>query len=232
MTATPRYFTGRVVKAAGEADLEVVSMDDEALFGPVFHRLTFAQAIERDLLTDYQVVIVGVDDPTYRAYAERGRVRHQDDGKKVENARTLAAQIGLAKAARDYDLRRIISFHGRVKKVAGVRRVLPDVVAWMPESERLSGAVHADYVSGEMPSGQRDVKLDRLRKLDPGERCLLANARCLAEGVDVPALDGVAFIDPRRSPIDIAQAVGRAIRKSEDKTVGTIVLPVFIEQTE
>lgn len=71
-----------------------------------------------------------------------------------------------------------------------------------------------------------------MRNLEPGERRLLANARCLAEGVDVPALDGVAFIDPRRSTIDIAQAVGRAIRKAQDKTVGTIVLPVFIEQTE
>ena len=49
--------------------------------------------------------------------------------------------------------------------------------------------------------------------------------------MDVPALDGVAFIDPRRSTIDIAQAVGRAIRKSADKSVGTIVLPVFVEQT-
>ncbi|OYY62895.1 MAG: hypothetical protein B7Y51_07330, partial [Burkholderiales bacterium 28-67-8] len=58
---------------------------------------------------------------------------------------------------------------------------------------------------------------------------LLANARCLSEGVDVPSLDGVAFIDPRSSQIDIIQAVGRAIRLSASKTAGTIVLPVFIE---
>jgi predicted helicase len=58
---------------------------------------------------------------------------------------------------------------------------------------------------------------------------LLANARCLAEGVDVPTLDGVAFIDPRRSEVDIVQAVGRAIRKTDDKTVGTVIIPVFIE---
>ncbi len=73
MTATPRYFTGRVVQEAQEADFEVASMDDEAEFGPVFHRLGFAEAIERDLLTDYQVVVVGVDDATYRDWAQRGR---------------------------------------------------------------------------------------------------------------------------------------------------------------
>jgi hypothetical protein len=76
------------------------------------------------------------------------------------------------------------------------------------------------------------VLLRHLKTLDDGERGLLANARCLAEGVDVPALDGVAFIDPRRSEVDIVQAVGRAIRKSEAKMVGTIVIPVFIDAEE
>ena len=65
-----------------------------------------------------------------------------------------------------------------------------------------------------------------------GERGLLTNARCLAEGVDVPTLDGVAFIDPRRSEVDIVQAVGRAIRLADDKTVGTVVIPVFIDTDE
>jgi predicted helicase len=75
MTATPRYFTGRVVKEANKADFEVASMDNEAAFGPVFHRLGFAEAIQRDLLTDYRVAVVGVDDATYRDWAERGPVR-------------------------------------------------------------------------------------------------------------------------------------------------------------
>lgn len=83
-----------------------------------------------------------------------------------------------------------------------------------------------------MPSGQREVRLDRLRDLNDNERGLLTNARCLSEGVDVPTLDGVTFVDTRRSQVDIVQAVGRAIRKAENKTVGTIILPVFIESTE
>jgi predicted helicase len=73
MTATPRYFTGRVLKAAQEVDLEVASMDDQNKFGLVFHRLTFGDAIKRDLLTDYQVAVVGVDDATYKQWAETAR---------------------------------------------------------------------------------------------------------------------------------------------------------------
>ena len=81
-----------------------------------------------------------------------------------------------------------------------------------------------------MTSGEREVRLNQLREIGPGERGVLTNARCLTEGVDVPTLDGVAFVDPRRSQVDIVQAVGRAMRKADDKTVGTIVIPVFVDE--
>jgi predicted helicase len=184
MTATPRYFTGRVVREANNADFEVASMDDEAAFGPVLHRLGFAEAIERDLLTDYQVVVVGVDDATYREWAQRGRFV-TIDGTKVTGARALAGQIGLAKAIRRYDLHRTITFHSRVKRARGFAHSLPEVVAWMPPRQRPTGHLWSDYASGEMSAGQRNVLLQHLRTVERGERGLLANARCLAEGVDV-----------------------------------------------
>lgn len=228
MTATPRYFTGRVLRAAQDADYEVASMDDQAKFGSVFHKLSFGEAIKRDLLTDYQVAIIGVDDATYREWAERGAFVTLD-GVKVIDATTLAGQIGLAKAMRKYKLHRVISFHARVKRAREFAASMPDVLAWMPAQQRPKGELWSRYASGEMPAGDRYVLLQHLGRLDDGDRGLLANARCLAEGVDLPTLDGVAFIDPRRSEVDIVQAVGRAIRKSEDKTVGTIVIPVFID---
>jgi superfamily II DNA or RNA helicase len=228
MTATPRYFTGRVIKAAGEADLEVASMDDETKFGRVFHRLGFSEAIRRDLLTDYQVAIVAVDDATYRAYADKGTLVTRD-GKTITDARSLAGQIGLAKAMRKYDLRRVISFHSRVTRAREFATEMPAVIDWMSASQRPAGGVWSRYASGAMSAGERHVLLQHLRRLDSDERGLLANARCLAEGVDVPTLDGVAFIDPRRSEVDIVQAVGRAIRKADDKVIGTIVIPVFVD---
>jgi superfamily II DNA or RNA helicase len=228
MTATPRYFTGRVLKAAQDADYEIASMDDEAKFGRVFHRLGFGEAIKCELLTDYQVAIVGVDDTTYLEWAKKG-VLVTRDGVKVTDAASLAGQIGLTKAIRKYDLHRVISFHSRVKRAREFAGSMPEVLAWMPARQRPKGDLWSRYASGEMPAGDRYVLLQHLGHLDDGDRGLLANARCLAEGVDVPTLDGVAFIDPRRSEVDIVQAVGRAIRKSEDKTVGTIVIPVFID---
>src|SRR5262249_12617667 len=101
MTATPRYFSERIVRVAGADDFEIASMSDPTRFGTVFHALSFAQAIRQDLLTDYQVVIVGVDDAGLRDFAERGRFVTIDH-EMVTDARRLASQIGVAKAMRDY----------------------------------------------------------------------------------------------------------------------------------
>lgn len=92
MTATPRYLAGRIIREAKDANFEIASMDDVATFGPVFHRLNFAQAIELGLLSDYQVVIVGVDDATYKAWVETRKYVTRD-GTKITDARTLAGQI-------------------------------------------------------------------------------------------------------------------------------------------
>lgn len=229
MTATPRYFTQRVIRAAGEVDWDIASMDDAMRFGPVFHSLSFSEAIDQKLLTDYQVSIVGVDNETFRRYVAR-RQLVTTDGRRIRDARSLATEIILAKSMRRFDLRRVISFHNRVVRARAFSRRFPQIVAWMPSSQRPRGPLWAKHVSGDMPTGTRDALLWHFRHLDESERGLLTNARCLGEGVDVPTLDGVAFIDPRRSQVDIVQAVGRAIRRSETKRLGTIVLPVFINR--
>lgn len=231
MTATPRYFSGRVIREAKEADFAYASMDDKEKFGAVFHRLGFSAAIKRGLLTDYQVAVVGVDDAMYREWAERGALVTLD-GRTPISAQALAGQIGLAKAMRKYRLQRTISFHSRVSSAKQFATSMRGVLAWMPARQRPNGRLWAEHASGEMSAGQRGRLIQRLSELAKGERGLLTNARCLAEGVDVPALDGVAFIDPRRSEVDIVQAVGRAIRLAPEKTVGTIVIPVFIDTAD
>jgi hypothetical protein len=122
----------------------------------------------------------------------------------------------------------VISFHGRVKAARAFSVETPNVIAWMPRKARPLGELWSQHVAGTMTSGHRDRLLLRFRNLANGERGLLSNARCLAEGVDVPSIDGIAFIDPKHSTVDIIQAVGRAIRTAPDKRIGTIVVPVFL----
>jgi superfamily II DNA or RNA helicase len=227
-TATPRTYSINVKRVAEDRGVEVVGMDDEAVFGTVLHSLPFGEAIKRKLLTDYRVVIIGVDSPTIAEWIANRELLKTDSG--IENdAESLATQIGLLKAFKDYDLKRVISFHSRVNRAESFTQDIQQVIGWIGKEHRPSGLMKTDFVSGAMPSDKRRRKLAQLKGLTAGERGLLCNARCLSEGVDVPTLDGVAFIDPRSSQIDIIQAVGRAIRLSDEKKAGTIVLPVFIE---
>jgi superfamily II DNA or RNA helicase len=226
-TATPRTYSSNVKKTAEDRGVEVVGMDDEEVFGKTLFALNFGEAIKRGLLTDYQVVIIGVDNPTISAWIENRELLKAESGIEMD-AESLASQVGLIKAIKDYDLHRMISFHSRVKRAEEFSQDIHKVISWIDERHKPSGELKSDFVTGEMPTEKRRKKLSQLKNLQGNQRGLLANARCLSEGVDVPSLDGVAFIDPRSSQIDIIQAVGRAIRLSSNKKVGTIILPVFI----
>ena len=115
MTATPRIYKAHIRKKAEENEIEIASMDDESVFGPVLHHLTFGQAIANDppLLTDYRVVVVGVNEETYKEMVEDRTLIKTETGIK-DDARSLATQVGLAKAVKKYDLKRVISFHSRI----------------------------------------------------------------------------------------------------------------------
>ena len=226
-TATPRTYSTALKKGAEGRGIEIIGMDNEAVFGRQLYTLNFGQAIKDGWLTNYQVVIVGVDNPMIASYIEnREFVKTETELEK--DAETLAAQVALLKAMKDYDLHRVISFHSKVDRADDFANDLKEVAQWVDEQHRPSGVIHADFVSGQMPTFARRQKLATLKNAKDNERTLLTNARCLSEGVDVPSLDGVAFIDPKGSQVDIIQAVGRAIRLSPNKQAGTIVLPVFI----
>ncbi len=238
MTATPRYFTQRARQRAADEDLEVASMDDPALFGPEFHVLKFSDAINAKpmpLLTDYRVVVIGVTNAEAAQWVEKGKLVRTNEGAEGD-ARTLAAQIGLAKAMREYDLRRVITFHRSIARASRFvdderRDSLPAIIEALRPASRPSGKLWARHISGETPASKRASMLRALAELPADTRGIIANCACLGEGVDVPALDGIAFIDPKGSMVDIIQAVGRVIRLSEDKSIGTIVLPVFIDES-
>ena len=243
MTATPRISTVRGRKS--EVPDEIVAMDDVKHFGPVVHTLPFGQAISDGLLSEYQLVVLGIQEEEVLRCVQSGTPvelksavkTDAREGKIQSNARTLAGQIGLAKAMRKYDMRRGITFHGLHKNASRFAALFPTICEWMPTDERPSGRVWATAVYGspKMSSGQRQPHLDQLKAVGTEERGLLCNVRCLGEGVDIPTVDGIAFIDPMESQLAIVQAVGRAIRKprgASEAGISTIVIPVMVGTDE
>ncbi|MEH1124752.1 DEAD/DEAH box helicase [Micromonospora sp. CPCC 206061] len=220
MTATPRIVTGKG---------PTISMDDEKVFGPVVHRLTFAKAIQLGLLADYRLVAAIVTDAELAALTEREVLTL--DGRPVP-ARMLAAQIALARAVGDYDLRRLITYHSRIAAATRFAATLPNALSLLPSSERGDRPVAAWAVSGRSTGQHRRLVLDSLRA--PGERTVVAaNAKVFGEGIDVPALDAVMFGDAKQSTVDVVQAVGRTLRKGDDPAkVATVLVPVLTTEED
>jgi superfamily II DNA or RNA helicase len=224
MTATPKVFSSKLKSQAAESDIEVNSMDDPLKFGKVFHTFSFAEAIDKKILTDYRVIVMGVSDDTiHHLIGNRDFVEFED---QTLDAATLASHFGLAKAMQEHSIKRVISFHSRVERARQFTSTHSKVLAKI--NLKSPPRLFAESISGKDPAFKRRLLLDRLRDLDGFDYGIVGNAKCLTEGVDVPSLDGVAFIDPRGSQVDIIQAVGRAIRRGgPEKKVGYIILPVF-----
>lgn len=220
MTATPRIDDIR-------ESLGGLSMANTEVFGPVLYNYQWARAISEGYLDDYRIVVMGV---TERQALDllQDEEKEYVDGPGAPDLKTVSTQAVIAKAARQYGLRRIIAFCHRLDKAQEFAVTLPHTVRRLPESDRPAGEVHADRISGEMDHRQRDAVLESLRH-PPRAWTVLTNVRCLSEGVDVPSVDAVTFTHPKSSPVDIVQAVGRALRRSSEGTgVATIIVPIVV----
>jgi hypothetical protein len=121
---------------------------------------------------------------------------------------------------RRYPIKHAVSFHGSIAKAEDFKTQQDLFSQQHPEFSPLE----TYHVSGAMPTARRSKIIHEFAK---SPSSLITNAKCLTEGVDVPKIDAVLFADPRRSTVDIVQAVGRALRKSPGKKSGYVILPLF-----
>src|SRR5258708_4557636 len=175
-TATPRVYKTGLKKAAEEFGVEVVDMSDDKSFGKRFHTFSFGEAIKLGWLTDYRVLIVGVDNERTKEWIENRRCVATGTGLATD-ARSLAGQIGLLKAIKDWNLQRLISFHGRVKRAKEFSEDIIQVAAWLNEEHRPSSNLRAEHGSGEMPTIVRRQRLNRLKNVGKGDTGSLSNAK-------------------------------------------------------
>ncbi|WP_432177149.1 Helicase associated domain protein [Streptomyces sp. Tue6028] len=225
LTATPRIWDA---DADQDGDTEAVaSMDDENLFGPVAYRLTLSDAIDLGLLADYQILVPVVTDEDLRDWLATG------PGAGVDGLRLAGRQVAALRAIHDHQLRRILTFHHRVADARAFATTLHDTAAGLPDKLRPSG-LWADWISGShAPQVRRRLLLEFASHTNPHTPAVLSNARVLGEGIDVPAIDAVVFADPKSSPVDTVQAVGRALRQTPGAgKKATLVVPVYLTPGE
>ncbi|KWD71070.1 DEAD/DEAH box helicase [Burkholderia ubonensis] len=256
MTATPRIFADASKTRAAESSATLYSMDDENVFGPEFYRLGFGKAVDKGLLTEYKVLIVAVEEDRMASLANQYNAFKIDTKKAIDTrfaTKIVGSWKGLSKQGLvlvDEDgeqervtddaapMRRAVAFSRSIKDSKATTDVFRDLVelyAQAHDGDQTAAMVRCDldHVDGGMNSLQRLRALNWLKAQPADNECrVLSNARCLSEGIDVPALDAVIFFDTRESIVDIVQSVGRVMRKADGKQYGYIVLPVGIPSSK
>jgi superfamily II DNA or RNA helicase len=211
--------TERVVR--GERD-DVLSMDNEKDYGQRFFLLSYKEAITLGIISDYKILTITVSDRHIRGLIDENRILNLNSRDLDEaEAQSLAAGIALKRVYKNYGIKHAISFHRSIR-AANHFREQQDVLNRLHDIGPKTTNLH---ISSKKTAGQRS---DLMREFVDQRRALMTNARCLTEGIDVPAIDCVMFADPKQSRIDIVQAAGRALRKFKDKKYGYIVVPVIV----
>ncbi|GAA2131894.1 DEAD/DEAH box helicase [Nocardioides bigeumensis] len=243
MTATPRVFGDDVKRKASDADAVLADMGDETLYGSEFHRLGFGDAVEADLLTDYKVLVLAVEEQYVAenfqsAMATGGEIALGDAAKLIGCWNGLAKHYGSAdqetESTRLKPMKTAVAFAKDIRASKAAALSFPAIVDRALQDESGQGPtnrlrVEAAHVDGTMGIHERNMHLAWLKESTPEDVCrVLSNARCLSEGVDVPSLDAVIFLTPRGSQVDVVQSVGRVMRKAPGKELGYIVLPIVV----
>nr|WP_279571300.1 DEAD/DEAH box helicase [Streptomyces hainanensis] len=233
LTATPRIWQERPPTEPLRDPLPeemAASMDDETIFGPVVYRMNLASGVARGLLARYQIIVVELVDPQLPPDQLHGPEKREE---KIRGLRLGALQAAMLKTTREHDLKTMITFHHRTVEAQAFATGLPAVGKKLhqAEPERYPAKVWSGWLKGEHEADHRATVLEEF-----GTRAglaILSNCRVLGEGVDIRAVDSVALLDPKGSPVDIVQAIGRALRqKPNEGKLASLIVPVFLAPGE
>ncbi|MCO4518918.1 putative DNA repair helicase RadD [Streptococcus infantarius subsp. infantarius] len=238
-TATPKLYGLDAKKKAQDNSIVISSMDDEKLYGKVFYRLGFGDAISHDILTDYKLMVLAVDETVVQKDMQKS-LSDPENGLNIDDVgRIIGVWNGMIKRESFTDkvsgepMKRAIAFSRSIEDSKRLSAQFENVVNDYLNSEE-GYSVNVRHVDGNMNALEKNEALDWLASDDIPEDSarILSNVRFLTEGIDVPNLDAIIFLSPRKSQVDIVQAVGRIIRKFEGKDYGYIILPIVIPAGE
>ena len=236
-TATPKLYGTDAKKKAEENSIIISSMDDESLYGSVFYRLGFGDAISHDILTDYKLMVLAVDETVVQKDMQKS-LADSENGLNIDDVgRIIGVWNGMIKRESFSDkvsgepMKRAIAFSRTIEDSKRLSQQFENVVNDYLNSDE-GYSVNVRHVDGSMNALEKNEALDWLASDDIPEDSarILSNVRFLTEGIDVPNLDAIIFLSPRKSQVDIVQAVGRIIRKFEGKDYGYIILPIVVPE--
>lgn len=243
MTATPKQYLDieKVKKEASarfqEGSYRVFSMNDESVYGPIFYEMSFSDAISSSLLTDYKLVVL-----KYRRSQYAG-VANKSNQTLTNGARILGSLSALSKFTGDdsdtmFDsdrepMKRAIAFFNRIEDAEEAEKAYKNLYKEYSDNDNFTQLLEPEVksISSRDNTRSKNEKIAWLKNsVEDGTCKILTNPKSLTEGVDIPNLDAIIFMQKKSSHVDIVQAVGRIMRKAEGKKFGYIIIPVDVEE--
>ena len=214
MTATPKKLVG--------SDDRFLSMNDEEIYGKVVDEITVKEAIEDlKLLNDYKIITQLIDNASSEKLL-RDNPFVIDDKKLPEEVelKLISSALTLQKLIKKKKIKNTVSFHSRVNRANAFKEGINNIFTKKP--------INTYHVNGKQSGTVRQGILEDFAANPPS---LVTNSQCLSEGVNVPSIDAIMFVDPKQSKIDITQAIGRALRKGDStKGLSYIIVPIVINK--
>ena len=251
-TATPRVFADK--KASEDLDDQPDSYDmaDEKVYGKVLDSMSFSDAIKQGYLSDYEVLVVTGSREAFRdslpiqdgMVVWKEKPVAMDDLIRLVGAWDALSSPETEEASVDHPTGSVTDGHLTsaicyLNKVADSSWVATEWQDINDKIEQVQGSTEprlkldVAHVEAKTSSDKRIEAINALRKSDEHGKCsVVTNVGVFSEGVNVPSLDAVIFLDSRSSAVDIAQQIGRVMRKTEGKDKGYVVLPIFVPDEE
>ena len=245
MTATPRLYSENIKQKADEKDIVLWSMDDEEIYGKEVYRIGFGEAVDKQLLSDYKVLVLTLLEgqvplPLKEIIINSENETNSNDLAKLVGcinalSKRMLAENELLIKSDPIPMHKAVAFCQTIKISKKTSRMFNDYKNkyydnLQKEEKNKLVNINSQHIDGKMSSTERQEKLLWLKQapIDTNECRILTNVRCLSEGIDVPSLDAVMFLAGKNSEIDIVQSVGRVMRKTQNKQYGYIIIPIII----
>ncbi len=244
-TATPRIYDTRQIDKGRSSDWIVRSMDDETVFGVELYRRSYVEAVRNGWLSDYRIIAMGVNDPAAFSAANALAGKTLSKGRQALTSanylRGLTFALAMAGATQSHRLGGIlvkscIAFMNTVDKSKNMARDLQTetvrnwVQNWFKENagDKQVADYRLEHLDATSNVALRENAKRRLAEAHEQKPYGIINVGIFGEGTDAPSLNAVAFLEPRKSPIDVIQAVGRTMRTAPGKQMGYIICPIMI----
>lgn len=235
-TATPKIYDANAKRKAEENSIVVSSMDDEKRYGKEIFRLGFGDAVAQGYLTDYKVTVLAVSESyinkdMQRVMAADNQLKVDDIGKIIGVWNAMVKRNGITGEITGAPMKRAIAFTDTIKHSKAISDEFETVVnEYLDAQSTDSFQVDVHHVDGGLNALQKEEQIDWLAddNVEDNHARVLSNVRFLTEGIDVPNLDAIIFFSPKKSQVDIVQAVGRIMRRAKGKEYGYIILPIVV----